>query len=338
MMRRLLTILLLSLTLAACAAGQSVKRGDRAMAAGHYEAAFNAYRDAANRRPGNDKIQSKLEAAREAVMKKSLQDAEAAVEAREYQRAFDLMEKADAFSPEESVTGGLRERAARYAAEDSRARLQREDYWGAYDLAFFAGPLFGIDNDLIAEIRTATESAAGEAMGANDFPRAWDLYRMIVQFEPNQAPNYSGKVRSARDAWVAYLRKEAAAYREANDDGLAALTVSVADALEGKKSSMWSELATDLRGEHDLRFSWKTNGSRQIDGPTRNALAEVFGLSGSKPSLYVAASLKSGCDETVDTRIDTKNYLAGTRWVPNPQKQQLATQLGGPLEALFRHA
>lgn len=325
--KRLLLALFLSVSLAACAAQKSMKRGDQLMAAGNYEGAFDAYRDAANRKPGNTKFEQKLEQARQAVTKESLRLAEEALQLRDYDQVRRMLDRADAYSEGSAPTGEIRQRAQAAAETDARTLLADQDYWGAYDMAFRSASLFGVNNDLIQQVRSDVDAAAADADGAKEYPQAWDLYRMIVQFEPNQAVNYQSKINGTRKKWVAELRAGASAHQDDRNDGFAALNLAVADALEGGSSKRWKEISVDLRNEHDLRFGWKTAGASGLVGPTRTVLAEVLGVSGSKPSMLLQATLRDGCSQSSQTRTDTKDYLAGTRWVPNPKKQQLGTQL-----------
>lgn len=337
-MRNLTFGLTVALALQGCAFQQAMKHGETAAAADEWADAYDAYRFANSLKPGEADTQV-AEALAEAV-EIELTSAEAAVTAKEFVAAHDAIDRAAHLDAEHPRIGEVQTAASdALHAELASTMGSVDDVTATYDFVAMAKDLYphsAAVEDAAVTIRALVATEVEENLAARRYADARVAAQHVLAVEPAQRTLGESLENTVTEAWVAHLLAEAQA-AERKQPGLAAVYYLRAHEVGGDAAHLESGATALERAGADaalgVYINTKGSGGRhwRLRKTLREGLSGVAGVDRGRSSSWDLMAVVSAngerCAETSKDEDLEKEFVAGTRQVPNPDYAEVTEAL-----------
>jgi hypothetical protein len=333
-MRRLLAVFLLSAALGGCAFGRALDRGHDLVAAQQYRAALAAYEQALRLDPDSEEARRLVAQIRPYALSEAERAAGVAVAAGRWEEAFELgayVARHDSARGEKlrgAVEGDMR------AAIDAQLAASRHE--AAYALAVRArrlAPRMARLEATLAGLRARFYAEAESLSAAGRHEPALAALEVVARYEPEREAELDERRAVVRGRWADEVAAQARAAEAAGTFGAAAALYAHAVEIAARPEHLQA-LRAHARGLREqgafvVRLGADGDAVRRdrLAGAVASLAASVEGVvvdDAAEAQLTLdlwAPPARCGDAEAVST--EAREYVAGTRLVPNAAHAEL---------------
>jgi hypothetical protein len=338
-MRNLTVTLALLAMSSGCAYQQAMQHGETAAAAQDWEAAAAAYRFANDIKPGG--AEAELAATIDSAVETELEAAGKAVERGEYTEAAAHLDEARHLNAEHPRIAEVQQAATDALLVDLADRMEGEsdihDKYAFVAIAKQLAPESPQVEDASASLRDQVQADVLAQLEADQHAKARNTAALIAELEPEQATLGAQVEGRVTEAWVESLAaraKRSERYRP----GLAAVYWARAHEVGGADEHLEAS-KTFLQAaapKAPVRVFLDTKGSggrhwtlrKELRADLEDSVGVGKGWGSSWDLKAVVSANNPKCTETSEEEPHTKEYVAGTKQVPNPEYGELDEKLG----------
>jgi len=347
--RVLAWILLIAGMMTGCVS-QLVKRGDMYGAQGRWLDAVESYARANEVRPNNTEVAAKLRAAREEAVKQELIKAERALIDGQLPSAWSHVEMAAKVLHQDIRVAEMRGRIREAAVEGIRTDLVRLDFEKAYiDLGTLKrhDPGHEIIAQLSDELADAIVDQSYELVSRTRYGQARDLLIMLGKNQPEYAREVEIRVEELEHRWVVGLRTQAAWDERKKRLASAWIRRAMAAGIsEDRQDHLERDRVRQLfLRRHGVVVASRVSGDQRRTSRLYRSLDRSLSHHGvirwtpgvRNADLGGRVLLKPPmCSNSHADRSAAKQYVVGTKQVPNPKWVRHEEKLADALVGLDR--
>lgn len=328
------SLLLTLALLPACAYNAAMSRGEDASASSAWIRAHTAYSFA-----HDTKQTPEAEAGMDAAIAGLVAEAEADIGNDDFVAGFQKLDIAETLDPDDERVDAAREAAQQRLVDVLPSRTDTKDVHEGYVFAATAKrlhPTSWVVEDVLQMLRDRVVADAREKQDAMEWEEARAAARVILDYEPEHQTLADGLDQDIVADWVAHLVR-GAEKAERGRPGLAAILYAraheVGDSAEhmDKARTLYEVAGADAARKVYVDSEGSGGHHWGVRKAVTAAALELDGVEKGYSSKYdMQAKIYANtidCDERSEKEAKTKDYVAGTRQVPNPEYDALEASL-----------
>lgn len=324
----------LAMLLPGCAYQAAMKRGETAAAEARYADAFKAYEFAHDT---NGKAEAQDGMSRAIGMQ--LEQARSLAVKGEFEAGFDLLEQAEMFAPEDERTKTTREEMRAMLVERLGEFDEGDDLHEHYAFAATAKRLiptsWEVENAL-ATIRESVVKDANEKREAKQWTEAREVAANLMNYEPEHKTLADELDVAIVTDWVGDLTARADKLKKVKP-GLSAVLYARAHEVgeDPEHLATARTLYTEAGETGSVAVYVESEGSggrhwtlrKSVKGAVEEMEGTRQGYSSSNDLRAKIYTNTESCSEAQDKERMSKDYISGTRQVPNPEHAELTEKV-----------
>lgn len=323
-----------------CAYNGSMRRGDRAAAAGDPYQAWSEYNKAYETKATTEAADG-MNSARQAALVRFQEDARVAVSQGDWPGAAEVVRKTNEVTDRNDPEGvKVRDIVGQGLANAIGSLLDAGRDADAYELGLQSVELF--PSELFAEaaidkVRSRFRTQAEELTAEAKYEEALAKLTIISDREPEWKEILALPEQQIREAWATHLGETARDQYRKGRHGAAAIYYARAYEVAGRADDLTTakEIARDVKSDGELEHYLKGDGDWSRVKPMRDEIRawllekQHVGRGGQSTSdLVVNFDLpKAYCSDSKEAAAKSLDYVAGQREVPNPEYASLSAEV-----------